>query len=125
MRAAKRRNVPLNLWGFIDGTVRPCCSPIRQQQLVYNSQRKVHGIKFQSVVTPDRLITRLDGPFEGKRHDGGVLRESRPVTCIRDNLHTLAYLLCPELIAPFKGQLKQEQELFNMTMSKVRMSVEW
>ena len=53
-----------NCWGFIDGTVRPICRPIRNQRLVYNGHKRVHAIKFQSVVTPNGLIAHLFGPAQ-------------------------------------------------------------
>ena len=65
-----------NCWGFIDGTVRPISRPGRNQRVVYNEHKRVHAIKFQSVATPDGLVGLLHGPYEGKRHDSGILRES-------------------------------------------------
>ena len=43
---------------------------------MYNGHKRVHGIIFQSVVTPNGLITNLSGPFEGKSHDSVMLHES-------------------------------------------------
>ena len=39
-----------NCWGFVDGTVRPICRPGEHQRLMYNGHKRVHAIKFQSVV---------------------------------------------------------------------------
>src|SRR4051794_28192081 len=39
-----------NVWGFIDGTVRPIARPTRHQRQVYNGHKRVHAIKFQSAV---------------------------------------------------------------------------
>ena len=36
-----------NCWGFIDGTLRPCCRPIRNQRILFSGHKRVHGIKFQ------------------------------------------------------------------------------
>jgi len=36
-----------NCWGFIDGTLRPCCRPIRSQRVLFSGHKRVHGIKFQ------------------------------------------------------------------------------
>ena len=36
----------------------------------------MHAIKFQSVATSDGLVALLHGPYEGKRHDSGILQES-------------------------------------------------
>eukprot|EP00954_Amorphochlora_amoebiformis_P006578 515603-Amorphochlora_amoeboformis.AAC.1 len=52
----------LDCVGFIDGTIRPCCRPCEGQRAVYNGNKKVHSLKFQSVVVPDGLIISLYGP---------------------------------------------------------------
>lgn len=60
-------------WGFIDGTVRPIARPSRHQRQVYNGHKRVHALKFQSVVTPDGIISHLSGPWPGRRHDSWML----------------------------------------------------
>lgn len=70
--------IPLdNCWRFVDGTVRPICRPGENQRIMYNGHRKVHSIKFQSVVAPNGMIANLFGPVEGRRHDFGTLADSR------------------------------------------------
>ena len=49
-----------NCWGFVDGTVRPITR--QGQRVMYNGHKRVHGIKFQSVVSPNGLIANLYGP---------------------------------------------------------------
>ena len=44
------------VWGFIDGTLRKTCRPSYFQKLLYSGHKRAHGIKFQSVVTPDGLF---------------------------------------------------------------------
>ena len=61
-----------NCWGFIDGTVRPISRPGRHQRVVYNGHKKVHSLKFQSIVAPNGLIANLFRPVEGKRHDSAM-----------------------------------------------------
>ena len=51
-----------NCWGFVDGTVRPMCRPGKNQRILYNSHKRVHAIKFQSVVAANGLIANLFGP---------------------------------------------------------------
>ena len=51
-----------NCWGFVDGTVRPICRPGEHERLVYNGHKRVHAIKFQSVVAPNGLVANLYGP---------------------------------------------------------------
>ena len=68
------KGAPLeNCWGFIDGTVRPLCKPDENQRILYNGHKRVHGIKFQSVVAPNGLIASLFGPVEGRRYDSGII----------------------------------------------------
>lgn len=38
--------------------------------------KRVHAIKFQSVVAPNGLIANLYGPDEGRQHDSGMLADS-------------------------------------------------
>ena len=126
-----------NSWGFMDGTVRAISRPNRNQRVLYNGHKRVHAIKFQSVATPDGLVTFLHGPFEGRRHDSGMLREcgllhlldehsfspNGDILCIYGDP---AYPLCPHLQAPFRNAaLTEEQQTWNQRMSSTRVSVEW
>ena len=36
-----------NCWGYIDGTLRPCCRPIHNQRILFSGHKHVHGITFQ------------------------------------------------------------------------------
>ena len=126
-----------NVWGFIDGTLRPCSRPTRDQRAVYNGHKRVHGIKFQSITIPSGIIANLYGPVEGRRHDSAMLRMSAILPlmqryCIDPNGAALsvygdpAYPLSPQLMAPIKGaNLTRQQNDFNRAMSSVRVSVEW
>ena len=55
---------PLYCFGFVDGTVRPLCRPGEHQRILYNGHKRVHAIKFQSVVTHNGLINNFYGPVE-------------------------------------------------------------
>lgn len=131
-----------NIWGFIDGTVRPICRPIDGQRLVYNGHKRVHALKFQSVVTPDGMIANLYGPVEGRRHDAFLLTDSGllgqlEVHMDRPNaaegtppVYSLygdpAYPIRAHLLRPFRGaNLTEQQQAFNTQMSAVRVCVEW
>ena len=71
------KGAPLeNCWGFVDGTVRPLCRPGENQRIMYNGHKKVHTIKFQSVVAPNGLIANVFGPVQGRRHDSCMLSNS-------------------------------------------------
>lgn len=127
-----------NCWGFIDGTVRAISRPNVNQRIVFNGHKRVHSIKFQSIVTPNGLIGNLFGPVEGRRHDAGMLADSgilghlqqfsfSPRTglplCVYGDP---AYPLRAHLQAPFRGNgLTPQEKNFNQSMSAVRVSVEW
>ena len=49
--------------GFIDGTVQPICRPDEKQHIVYNGHKRVHALKYQSVVVPSGMIAVMHGPF--------------------------------------------------------------
>ena len=126
-----------NCWGFVDGTVRPISRPGRNQRIVYNGHKKVHALKFQSVVAPNGLVANLFGPVEGKRHDSGMLADSGLLQqmsqhCVLPNGNPLciygdpAYPLSVHLQAGFKGaNITAQQLIWNSRMSAVRVSVEW
>ena len=52
------------------------CRPGINQRIIYNGHKGVHGIQFQSVVTPNGLIANLFGPVEGRKLDSGMLADS-------------------------------------------------
>ena len=126
-----------NCWGFIDGTVRPVCCPGENQQLLFNGHKRIHAIKFQSVAAPNGLIANLHGPFEGRKHDSGMLADSKLLNLLQRNSFSStgqplcvygdpAYPLRVHLQGPFKGaHLTPIQREFNTSMSEVRTSVEW
>ena len=124
-------------WGFIDGTVRPVCRPRQIQRVIYNGHKRVHALKFQSVVTPNGMVANMFGPVEGRRHDSGMLRDSNlyaqlqqfsfspngTTLCVYGDL---AYPLRPHLQRPFMHIRQNQQQIdFNRAMSKVRIEVEW
>ena len=132
------KGAPLsNCWGFVDGTVRPICKPGQNQRIVYNGHKRVHSIKFQSVIAPNGLIANLAGPYEGRKHDAGMLAESGLLNQLQMYSFTPAgnslciygdpaYPLRAHLQSPFRnGQLNQYQAAYNKAMSHVRVSVEW
>ena len=52
-------------WRFVDGTVCPISRANENQKKLYNGHKKVHGIKFRSVVAPDDLVVNLYGSVKG------------------------------------------------------------
>ncbi|CAG2244686.1 unnamed protein product [Mytilus edulis] len=133
------RDGPLDsCWGFIDGTVRPICRPQENQRLVFNGHKRSHALKFQSIVTPNGIISNLFGPIEGRRHDAGMLRESDILAQMRVHMTTpQGRIFCiygdpaypvtdGYIIAPFRGGvISRNQMIFNKRMSAVRICVEW
>ena len=50
-----------NCSDFVGGTIARICRPILNERVVYSHDKRVHGIKFQTVVLPDGLIINLEG----------------------------------------------------------------
>jgi hypothetical protein len=127
------------VWGFIDGTLRKTCRPSQFQRLAYSGHKRCHGIKFQSVVTPDGLIAMMFGPIPGSRHDSFMLGQSNLVQQLREvvplnhegiPMYQLygdpAYPQSGVLFGGFRNARPGTIEAaWNTEMSKVRESVEW
>ncbi|KAH7955701.1 hypothetical protein HPB52_002899 [Rhipicephalus sanguineus] len=76
--AVHRKGAPLsNCWAFIDGTARPICWPSQDRRLYFSGHKRLHVLKYQSLMCPNGLICQLDGPYTGRRHDAGTLRDSQ------------------------------------------------
>ena len=127
-----------NCWSFIDGTVRPICRPQEYQRVVYNGHKRVHALKFQSVVTPNDLIANLFGPVEGRRHNSGMLAMSGLLPQLEQvSFSPTGEAMCiygdpadphrMHLQRPFarRQELAPAEQAFNQSMSKVRVCVEW
>ena len=135
----KKKGAALNnCWGFVDDTVRPICLPQEYQRVVYNGHKRVHALKFQSVVTPNGLIANLFGPVEGRRHDSGMLAMSGLLPQLEQmSFSPTGEAMCiygdpayPHRIhlqRPFarRQELAPAEQAFNPSMSKVRVFVEW
>ena len=52
-------------WGFVDGTSKLVWRRRTLQRSLYNGHKRVHAIKFQSVVAPNGLIANLYGQLKG------------------------------------------------------------
>jgi hypothetical protein len=75
-RILRKCGLAATTWGFIDGTLRKTCRPLYFQKLLYSGHKRCHGIKFQSIVTPDGLFACMFGPITGNRHDSFMLSKS-------------------------------------------------
>jgi DDE superfamily endonuclease len=75
--AIRRINGAPRVWAFVDGTIRAICRPgTVHQRPYYTGYKKLHGIKFQAISTPDGLIVSLAGPFEASLGDWAAWYES-------------------------------------------------
>jgi quinol monooxygenase YgiN len=124
-------------WGFIDGTLRKTCRPSYFQKLLYSGHKRCHGIKFQSVFTPDGLFACMYGPITGNRHDSFMMSRSQLLQKLRafmpqDGL--IVYSLYgdpayPQSAYVYGGYRNPPagslQAAWNTQMSKVREVVEW
>jgi hypothetical protein len=133
--AISNAGAPLtNCWGFIDGTARPICRPTVDQRLFYSGHKRQHCVKYQSVTTPDGIISHMFGPVAGRHHDLFVLLQSQLANILSGDDRFTNYIIYGDpgytyssiLCCPFKGSaLSPEQLEFNKAMSSVRVSVEW
>ncbi|XP_037500293.2 uncharacterized protein LOC119374289 [Rhipicephalus sanguineus] len=68
--AVEDKGSPLpNCWAFIDGTARPICRPKRNQKLYYSGHKRMHMVKYQSLMCPNGIVCQLDGHYPGSWHD--------------------------------------------------------
>jgi nuclease HARBI1 len=85
---------------------------------------------------PDGFILHVFGPVEGRRHDMTLYRESGIDSVLQPSMNIdgaqyclygdPAYCLRPYLQVGYQGSnLTPDQVHFNMSMSKVRIAVEW
>ena len=83
------------------------------------------------------MIANLAGPYEGRKHNSGMLTDSGLMMQLQQYSHGTnrnslciygdpAYPLRLQLQAPFRGpRLTNNQALYNKSTSKVRVAVEW
>lgn len=136
---------PLQVWGYIDGTLRAvgthaCLNayshtlarPQDNQQVVYSGHYRDHGLKYQGVATPDGVLSSLSDAYEGCRNDQALLQLEEHVRHAFESFapHRLfgdpGYNTRFWLIAPFKGaHVTEEEEAFNKCTSRCRICVEW
>jgi hypothetical protein len=126
------------IWGFIDGHFTPFSRPESNQHMFYSGHKKLHGMVFQAITTPDGLISSLFGPFVGRTNDWGMYNASRvprrlhrmmPADGPRPMLYLYgdpAYHLSHGVMSPFgpRKQISSRKRRFNKTLSRHRISVE-
>jgi hypothetical protein len=135
--AITAKGAPLRqCFAFIDGTVRAISRPARGQRKAYNGHKRIHALKFQSVVAPDGLIIDLHGPEAGNRLDAYLLAASGIERVLERHCELEgvpyvlygdpAYPISTHIAKPFAGAGLTPQRLeFNRRMSAVREAFEW
>ena len=127
------KGAPLtNCWGFIDCTIRKVCRPLVSQRTLYNGHKKFHSLKYSAVKAPDGLIYHLWGPYEGRRNDNILLKESGLRERMKEKAEGFciygdpAYPLSAEVQSPWsRMELSEEEKEYNRGMASVRQCVEW
>jgi len=133
----KDKGMPLDhVIGFLDAKVLFTCRPTDGQEVAYSGHKHAHGVKFQTVVSPDGISRLVYGPRAGCENDVGILNKSNLIQQLQNHMmrseikyylySDLGYVQNSVLFHPSKGdKLTQEQHDFNGLASSCRMSVEW
>lgn len=127
-------SIPSFLYGTLFRIARP--SGFLVQKATYNGHKRVHALKFQTLVAPDGLALHVAGPYEGRRHDLTIWRWSELDAELQTKLMIdgvqfyiygdSAYLEKPWCRIPMLGtELTEMQRQLNTEQSRVRISVEW
>ena len=122
--------------GFMDGSTKPIARLTENLSVTFSGHKRVHCLRFQSLLLPNGLIGHMSSPLEGRRHDAILLWESdilgqlqqlyrhdrRPFTVYGNP----AFRAQKHLISPIKRHILTDQERgFNTSMSVVWECVEW
>ena len=114
--------------GFMDGSTKPIARLTENLSVTFSGHKRVHCLRFQSLLLPNGLIGHMSSPLEGRRHDAILLWESdilgqlqqlyrhdrRPFTVYGDP----AFPAQKHFISPIKRQILTDQERgFNTSMS--------
>lgn len=129
-----------DIWGFVDGTFRGCRRPGDNavQKLIFSGHKRLHGINWQAIATPDGLISSLTGPFAGSVNDWAiwkrsgceealrvVLRDQEMLYIYGDPAYNTAFgIACPFEHPRGRRFLPKEKQAFNQALSSVRIAVE-
>jgi hypothetical protein len=94
----------------------------------------MHALKYSAVKCPNGIICHLYSPYEGRRNDNALLRDSGLLERCREFVSEFcmygdpAYPLSSVLVSPFSHlteALTDNQKWFNKGMSSCREAVEW
>jgi len=139
----QERGEPSGLvWGFIDGTHKQVCRPRPEtvdQEELYSGHKHMHSLQYLAVVTPDELISCLEGPYEGRRGDWAMWKDGMQEIVLEkawdgdgDRVYLFgdrAFFLEEGVIGAYRRErgipLTEDESVFNTYMAKQRMAVEW
>jgi DDE superfamily endonuclease len=131
------RNAVQKCVGFLDGSLVQIAKSRGPSQRAKNiGHKEFNGLKYQAITGPDGITLNLFGPWEGRRHDMTLFRESNiehalsgGLTIGADQYHLYAdsgYDVRPYILVPFLLQTSDPDEfLFNKRIAKVRVTAEW
>lgn len=68
---------------------------IQEQKTMYNRYKRVHAMKYHSVIIPNCLIANLSGPFKGKQHDSTMLHQSGLLEQLIASMHSMMAIHFP------------------------------
>ena len=118
-----------NVWGFIDRTLCAVCQPAVGQQELYSGHKRHHGLKYQHVMCPNGIVCHMYGPYMGRKHDmtmyvdSDIKKQLPHVKGRNGNQLVLygdgGYTKSPYLMIPFQGKKTEEQQMFNVQMSRM------
>ena len=128
----------LDIFCFIDCTVRGCARPLYGQEAIYGGHKKKHGLKYQALATPDGLIVCLFGPDASRNHDLRMLADSAMLQRIEELQAGTgrewliygdpAYVPGQALITGFNRMERASdaaKDWFSKSLNADRTSIEW
>jgi hypothetical protein len=118
---------------FLDGKKVQISRPIRDQRVTYSGHKRIHCESYHALTTPDGIICHIFGPERGRHHDVWLMDRSPLLGhlslapfCEYFAYADQGYSPRAQLMVPFKGAvLEPYQRYFNVSMSSVRIAVEW
>jgi DDE superfamily endonuclease len=127
----------INVWGFIDGTLKKIFRPLYFRKAAYSRHKRCHGIKFQNATTPDGYPAHLFGPIAGCPHDSYMLVCSKLLPQLQtlmpqgqgtiyslfgDPAYPMSAYLYGGVTQPAPGSI---EAAWNTKMASARIAVEW
>lgn len=106
------------------------------KNIVYNNQKRIHSLMFQSVTLPNGMIWHMNGIIERRRNDWNLYKESGLQEDLEDALLVGRRQLCIHgdrgysrrefmEITFQRSYISAEQEDLYKYMSHWRITVEW